>query len=173
MFHKLCLILLLWTGLCLADQQYLIDGDTFRHKGLGLSFRVPSGWGPDRVLSSDEGALIKLAAPTGRTSLVLILGKRKEGEARSLAEVEKEVATTIRGFHFTKTATRQLNNREIVIMNASASGGHRLHRLAVIPDQGQLALLWMQSNSETFPTYLPSFDAVVDSLVWENKGDLP
>lgn len=166
--------MLLLVDLGVSDQQYLVDGDTFRHKTLGISFRVPSGWGPDQVRVQDEGALFKLVAPTGRTSIVLIISPHKqsgsdapESEAKTLEQIEKEVATAIRGFRFTRMGVRKINNHSVLEMNASASGGHRLHRIAVVPDGPKMSILWLQSNQETFDSYAPSFEAVLNSFVWE------
>lgn len=171
------LSLVILIGLASADQQYLVDGDTFRHKTLGISFRVPSGWGPDQVRVQDEGAIFKLVAPTGRTTIALIIRPHKqsgsdaeESEGKTLEQLEKEVATTIRGFRFTRMGSRKVNNHPVLEMSATASGGHRLHRIAVIPDGPKVSILWMQSNQETFDTYVPSFEGVLNSFVWESPA---
>lgn len=170
--------MMLSVSLCRADQQYFVDGNTFRHKTLGISFRVPSGWGPDQVVTQDEGAIFKLVAPTGRTTIALLISPHKqsgsdvpdESEAKTLEQVEKEVAAVIRGFRFTRAGTRKINNHLVALLTASASGGHRLHRIAVVPDGPKICILWMQSNKETFDSYLPNFDGVLDSFNWETPA---
>jgi hypothetical protein len=168
----LILCLLLWQ-FGFADQQYLIDGDTFRHHGLGLSFRIPQGWGPEPITIQDEKAIFRLVAPTGRTSMVLLLSPHQESSAEGksdeqvLQELEKSVAKAIRGFHFTRVNTRKIGSRTLLEMSASASAGNRLHRLAVIPDGPKVCLLWMQTNKDTFPQYLPSFEGVLKSIEWQ------
>ncbi|MFN8609838.1 MAG: hypothetical protein U0931_20025 [Vulcanimicrobiota bacterium] len=177
MLKKLLLVALLLTQTPRADQQYFVDGNTFRHKTLGISFRVPSGWGPDQVVSQDEGAIFKLVAPTGRTTIAVLISPHRqsgsdapdESESRTLDQVEKEIATTIRGFRFTRMGTRKVDNHLVVLLNASASGGHRLHRIAVVPDGPKMCILWMQSNKETFDSYLPNFEGVLDSFTWEKQ----
>ncbi|MBS2036724.1 hypothetical protein JST97_17170 [bacterium] len=175
MLRKIGVILFLLGLLARADQQYFVDGNTFRHKTLGISFRVPSGWGPDQVVVQDEGAIFKLVAPTGRTTIaVLICPHRQSGsdgpeesESKTLEQLEKEVATTIRGFRLTRLGSRKVNNHLVALLSASASGGHRLHRIAVIPDGPKICILWMQSNKETFDSYAPNFEGVLDSFNWE------
>lgn len=181
MLRKLVISALLLAALARADQQYFVDGNTFRHKTLGISFRVPSGWGPDQVRTQDEGAIFKLVAPTGRTTIAVVISPHKqsgsdapeENEGKTLEQVEKEVASSIRGFRFTRMGSRKVNNHPVLLMNASASGGHRLHRIAVIPDGPKLCILWMQSNQETFDSYVPSFEGVLDSFAWETPPATP
>ena len=166
----LTLVALAW-----GDQQYMIDGDTFRHQGLGLSFRIPSGWGPEPVRLNDGGAIFRLVAPTGRTSIVLIITPHKNSGAdvedpadgKTTEQIEKEVATVIRGFHFTRVATLKVGPHRLDQLSATASGGARIHRIAVIPDGPKLCILWMQSNKDTFDNYLPSFDGVLRSFEWD------
>ena len=156
----------------------MIDGDTFCHKGLGLSFRIPSGWGPEPVTMKDGGAIFRLVAPTGRTSIVLIITPHKTSGAdvedpssgKTMDQIEKEVATVIRGFHFTRLANRAVGPHQLEELSASASGGARIHRIAVIPYGPKRCILWMQSNQETFDNYVPSFEGVLNSFVWENPA---
>ena len=172
------LALCLWLGLkAAAGPGYLIDGNTFRHAELGFSFRIPEGWGA-RPLEFHAGeGVVELVAPTGRTSLLVVLTRPSSrphvlAPPSTVEDLEKEMAVLVQGFRLTRSQVLQVESQQVVEFAATSARGTRRHRLAVFQPSGRAVVLWLQTNQETYDVYSPSFDGVVKSLRLENSAEV-
>lgn len=170
------LLLVVMASLALAAPGYLIDGNTFRHQQLGFDFRIPDGWGARPLEFKNGEGVVELVAPTGRTSLLVVLTRpssssRPSAAPTSLEDLEKEMAVLVQGFRLLRSEVGKVNGQQVAEFTATSARGTRRHRLAVFQPAGRLLVLWFQTNQETYDRYSPSFEGVVKSLhVQEETG---